>query len=357
MKTKAATIVRPEILELAAYHVPDASGMIKLDAMENPYRLPASLRGELAQRLVDVHANRYPQPSADALRDKLREVMRVPAGAEIMLGNGSDELIDIVTVACARPNAKVMSPWPSFVMYDLSARLAGAKFVPIDLDRDFKLDVDRFLMAMKAHRPAIVWLSHPNNPTGQLFSDAAIEAVLREAPGLVVVDEAYFAFANTSFMHRLDEFPNLVVMRTLSKSGLAGIRLGYLAGHAEWVREFDKARPPYNVNTLTQTFGLFALQHSKVLDEQAARLRTERARLHEALAALPGVTVWPSAANFLLFRVNDALGVFERLKSRKVLVKFLGKMHPLLGGCLRVTVSTPEENALFLDALRASLHA
>ncbi|HEU4621112.1 MAG TPA: histidinol-phosphate transaminase [Burkholderiaceae bacterium] len=353
--TRASNIVRPEVLELAAYHVADASGFIKLDAMENPYQLPARMRGELAQRLADTLANRYPPPSADALRDKLRQVMQIPEGAEIMLGNGSDELIDIISVACARPGAKILSPWPSFVMYDLSARLAGTKFVALNLDHDFNIDVDMMVTAIRAHRPAVVWLSYPNNPTGNLFPVATIEAVLREAPGLVVVDEAYFAFAESSFMPRLSEFPNLVVMRTLSKSGLAGIRLGYMAGHPEWMREFDKARPPYNVNVLTQTYAMFALEHIWILDEQAERLKRERARLHESLAALPGVTVWPSAANFLLFRVENAQAVFERLKSRKVLVKFLGKMHPLLADCLRVTVSTPEENTLFLDALRASL--
>ena len=353
--TAAASIVRPDILAIGAYAVPDATGYVKLDAMENPYTLPAELRTELARRLADVALNRYPQPTSDALRARIRRVFAVPAGSEILLGNGSDELIDIIAVACARPGATLISLAPSFVMYEVSARFAGLRYVPVDLDPDFTLDLPRLLAAIAEHRPAVVYLAYPNNPTGTLYPRAAVEAVLAAAPGLVVIDEAYQAFAGDSFMADLPRWPNLVVMRTVSKSGLAGARLGYLAGDPEWLREFDKVRPPYNINVLTQTAVVFALEHHALLDEQAARLRAERGRLAATLAALPGVTVFPSDGNFLLLRVAGAATVFERLKSRKVLVKFLGKAHPLLADCLRVTVSTPEENAVFLEAFRASL--
>lgn len=355
MSTAAARVVRPEILALSAYPVPDATGFVKLDAMENPYQLPAPLREELGHRLAETALNRYPQPSSDALRARIREVFAVPAGAEILLGNGSDELIDMIAVACARPGAALVSLAPSFVMYEVSAKFAGLRYVPVDLTPDFSLDLARLLATIAEQQPAVVYLAYPNNPTGTLFPRAAVEAVLAAAPGLVVIDEAYAAFAPDSFMADLPRWPDLIVMRTVSKSGLAGVRLGYMAGDADWIREFDKVRPPYNINVLTQTAVEFALAHHAVLDAQAAALRAERETLAATLAAIPGVMVFPSAGNFLLLRITDAAQVFERLKSRKVLIKFLGKAHPLLANCLRVTVSTAQENAVFLEAFKASL--
>ena len=207
------------------------------------------------------------------------------------------------------------------------------------------------------------YLAYPNNPTGNLFDADAMLAIIREIGdhGVVIVDEAYQPFANDSFMPRLPEFPNLIVMRTVSKLGLAGIRLGYMSGSAALLHEFDKVRPPYNINVLTEATAAFMLEHSEVLDAQAAAICSERERLSAALAALPGVQVFPSAANFILLRIaRDGLSgtqIFERLLARKVLVKNVGKMHALLENCLRVTVSTPAENALFLAALESSLNS
>lgn len=348
-------IVRPDVLALTSYPVADATGFVKLDAMENPYPLPPDLRDALAQRLAHVPIHRYPAPSNARLIARLREATGIPSECAVMLGNGSDELINIIATACARPGASLLSLAPSFVMYEMSARLAQLTYVAVDLDAQFRLDLDRTLAAIHARRPAIVYVTYPNNPTGTLYPRPAVEAIVRAAPGLVVIDEAYHAFAPDSFMADLPAHPNMIVMRTLSKSGLAGARFGYMAGHPRWIGEFDKVRPPYNINIFTQTAVEFALEHRSALDAQAAALRDARATLEQALAHIPGVTVWPSAANFLLFRVPDAAAVFERLKSHKVLVKSLTRAHPLLRDCLRVTVSTPEENRLFLDALRASL--
>jgi histidinol-phosphate aminotransferase len=366
MQLQVESTVRDEVRALAAYHVADATGMVKLDAMENPHRLVDALtprdRGELAHRLLAAETNRYPAPNADVLREKLRQTMQIPQQSEILLGNGSDELIDMIAVACARPGAVLLSAWPSFVMYRMSAQLAGLRFIGVDLVLDnahqaFTLNLPAMLAAIKQHQPGIVYLSYPNNPTGALYDDADVESVVRAAPGLVVIDEAYHAFAGRSWMARLPEFPNLVVMRTLSKSGLAGVRLGYMAGHPHWLREFDKVRPPYNINVLTQVYAQFALEHIHVLDTQAALLREQRTLLATSLADIAGITVFASAANFLLFRVANARAVFDALQSRKVLVKYLGLAHPLLHDCLRVTVSTPDENQQFVRALRAALGA
>mgnify|MGYP003576026275 CR=1 FL=1 len=354
-----ANTIREDVRNIASYHVPDASGYIKLDAMENPYQLPDALRAELGQRLADAALNRYPVASYATLKAKICAGLGVPAGYDVLLGNGSDELISIMATAVARQDkrAVIMAPTPAFVMFSRSAQFAGADFVGVPVKADFSLDLPAMLAAIEKHQPALVFLAYPNNPTGNLFDADDMAAIIRALgeTGIAVVDEAYQPFAKKSFMGRLPEFPNLVVMRTLSKLGLAGIRLGYLSGDAKLLEQFEKVRPPYNVNVLTQVAAEFALDHLDVLDSQAEMLNAERARLAAELAALTGVEVFPSAANFISLRVPDADKVCAQLRSEKVLIKNLSKMDKVLANCIRVTVSTPEENTAFLTALKASL--
>ena len=356
-KEKIARLIRPEIQALQAYHVPDAAGMVKLDAMENPYGWPEALKPDWCAALKSVGLNRYPDPEARALRTRLRAAFQVPTGSELMLGNGSDELIQIILMSLARPGATVLAPVPTFVMYDMIATFAGVKFVGVPLGQDFALDTPAMLEAIERHQPAAVFLAWPNNPTGNLFDAATVEEVIRRAPGLVVVDEAYHAFCQRSFMDRLGLYDNLLVMRTLSKQGLAGLRLGVLAGEPAWLGEFNKVRLPYNIGSLAQASAEFALNHQAVLDEQAAKIRGDREALFNELMELPAVRVWPSAANFILFRPErkSAAAVFAALKEQKVLIKNLDGSHPMLAGCLRVTVGAPEENARFLDALKQAI--
>ena len=346
-------LIRPEILALKAYHVADSERMVKLDAMENPYPLPAPMRRELAEHLSRVDLNRYPDPTARKLRELLARKMNVPAGMEILLGNGSDDLIQIVTFACARPGAAMLFPAPTFVMYGMNATLSGMRALPYGLREDYTLDRDAFVARVKAEQPALVFIAWPNNPTGVLYPEEDVVAVLRAAEGLVVLDEAYHVFAQKSFMPRLAQFPNLVVMRTVSKLGLAGIRLGYLAGRPEWIGEFNKVRQAYNVNVLTQAAASFVLERLEVLEQQAAKIRAERTVLGKALAALPGVTVYPSQANFFLVRVADADRSYEALRRQGVLVRNFNS--PGLENCLRITVGTPDENRILLTAMREAL--
>jgi len=355
MAKKPEDIIRDEILALKAYHVPDASGMTKLDAMENPYRLPEAVRGALGALAGNAEINRYPDPGAQRLKARLRETLQVPSGADLVLGNGSDEIIQMLTMAVARPGAVVMGVEPAFVMFRMIATFCGVRFSGVPLKPDFSLDVDAMLAAIRAEQPALIFLAYPNNPTGNLFDDAAIERILAAAPGIVVVDEAYHAFAQRTFMDRLARFPNLLVMRTLSKSGLAGLRLGILAGAPAWLAHIDKVRLPYNVNVLTQLAAEKVLQHDALLEEQAAVLRAGRERMQAELKSVAGVTAYPSAANFILFRIARAAAVFDRLKQRGVLIKNLDGSHPALADCLRVTVGTPDENAQFIAALRAAV--
>ncbi len=346
-------IIRDDIRALSAYHVPASAGMVKLDAMENPYPLPAGLQAAVAARAAATALNRYPDPSAQALKARLRTAMNVPAGMDLVLGNGSDELIQMLALAVARPGAVMLGVEPSFVMFRMIAGFAGLRFAGVPLTGDFALDEAALLGAIRAEQPALIFIAYPNNPTGNLFDAAVIARVIAAAPGIVVVDEAYHAFAGASFMPRLAEFPNLLVMRTLSKLGLAGLRLGLLAGRTDWLHHIDKLRLPYNINVLTQCIAAEVLQHDAVLESQAAAIRAERAQLLGALQAMPAVTAYPSDANFILFRVAGAPRVFDGLKQHGVLVKNLHGSHPLLADCLRVTVGAPAENARFLQALAA----
>ncbi|MCM1512497.1 MAG: histidinol-phosphate transaminase [Oxalobacter formigenes] len=352
-------IIRPEIRALEPYHVPDSAGCLKLDAMENPYSLPDALRQELGKRLSGAALNRYPVPSYTALKAALCEKFAVPDGYDVIVGNGSDELITLIATAVARKDrpAKIMAPIPAFVMYAMTAGFAGMEFVGVPLKPDFSLDRQAMLDAIQKHRPSVLYLAYPNNPTGNRFDTDDMFAIIEAMKdiGLVISDEAYQPFAQTSMMPHLPQHPNLAVMRTVSKLGLAGIRLGCLSAHPVLLEELEKVRMPYNVNVLTETAALFALEHIEVFLKQADTIRRERETLSRELAALPGVTVFPSAANFLLIRLKNADTVFEKLLEEKILIKNPGKMHPLLENCLRITVGTPEENRRFIQTFTACL--
>jgi histidinol-phosphate aminotransferase len=349
--------IRAEIQALSSYHVPAADKLIKLDAMENPYHWPADLVEQWLDRLRPVELNRYPDPGARDLSENLRKVMQIPEDMQVVLGNGSDELIQMLALAVAAPGRVMLSPDPTFVMYRMIAEVVGMHYQAVPLGGDFSLDRDTLVSAIEQTQPAIVFLAYPNNPTGNLFDVAVVEEVIAAAPGLVVVDEAYAPFTDASFMSRLGEFPNLLVLRTVSKMGLAGLRLGLLAGPAEWLGEIDKTRLPYNINVLTQVSALFALQHKTVLDEQAQQIRADRAKLFEALQALEGIRPFPSEANFILFETpqGEAERIFAALKQQGVLIKNLTPCGGRLQDCLRVTVGKAEENQYFMEALQNAL--
>jgi len=353
------SVIRDELRAISAYAVPDSTGLVKLDAMENPFALPPEVAAELGARLAQVALNRYPPADPRPFKEKLAAAIGLPAGMSLLLGNGSDELIHLTIQACARPGATVLAPWPSFEMYDLSSHFDGCRFVPVPLEADFSLPRERLRTAIAEHRPAVVFVSWPNNPTGNLFDRDVVEEVIEAAPGLVVLDEAYLPFAQDTWLPQLPRRPNLLVLRTFSKMGLAGIRLGYLCGDPAWIGEINKLRPPYNVNVLTLAAAEFMLDRQALLDGQAAELRGERSRLLARLRQIPGVTAFDSAANFILFRVGGdsaaADRVFAELKSRRILIKNRAHVHPLLAGCLRVTVGTAAENDAFIAALASSI--
>lgn len=345
--------VRPELLKQKAYPVPPSAGMIKLDAMENPYVWPEDLRTEWANTLREVSLNRYPSAQADELKARLRRRFGLADEFDILLGNGSDELIQLIMMAVSGPGRTVMAPDPGFVMFRMIAGFLHMDFVGVDLDANFDLDMPRFLSAIESEQPAVIFLAQPNNPTGNLWGAEQLRRIIEAAPGLVVVDEAYTAFTDADYLSLLNDYDNVLVMRTLSKVGLAGLRLGMLMGRPEWLQQIDKLRLPYNINVLTQASACFALDHYGELEAQTRRICSERERLTRELKTMPLETVWPSQANFVLVRTpqGQARRWFESCKNSGVLIKCLDGAHPLLQDCLRLTVGTPEENDTLLVAL------
>ena len=351
-------VIRQDIQSMHGYAIQPSAGMIKLDAMENPFCLPETLQRALGERLGKVAINRYPVDCVAQVIAALSAYVKLPAGCKLMLGNGSDELISLLALACDIPGATVLAPLPGFVMYEMSAKLQGLKFVGVPLTAAFELDGPAMLAAIAQHRPAITYIAYPNNPTANLFDDTLVERIVDavgEQGGLVVFDEAYQPFSSRTWMDRVAQHEHVLVMRTLSKFGLAGVRLGYMVGAAALIDEIDKVRPPYNVSALNAEATLFALEHADTFDAQAAVLCAERAKLQQVLGALPGVTVFPSEANMILVRVPDSKRCFDGMKTRGVLVKNVAALHPLLQNCLRLTVGTPEENLSMIEALKAAL--
>jgi histidinol-phosphate aminotransferase len=359
---KLQKLIRQDVQSMHAYAIQDSAGLIKLDAMENPHRLPPELQEELGRRLGRLALNRYPDGRVNELRAALAAYAQMPAGFDIMLGNGSDELISLLAMACDVPGASILAPVPGFVMYAMSAQLQGLAFHGVPLTPDFELDEAAMLAAIAQHKPSITYIAYPNNPTANLWDEGVIErliAAVGAQGGLVVLDEAYQPFAARSWLDKMRANPaahgHVLLMRTLSKFGLAGVRLGYLMGPAALVAEIDKVRPPYNISVLNCECALFALAHVDVFAAQALEIKAQRAIILEALAAQPKVRAWRSEANMILVRVPDAQKTFDGMKARGVLVKNVAKLHPLLANCLRLTVGTADENRRMLAALEESL--
>ena len=357
MKPKISELIRPEVRALSAYHVPEPGEMIKLNAMENPYRWPAALVDKWLATLRDVELNRYPDAAAGSLKASLRTRFSLPPDASLVLGNGSDELIQLILLTLRSEDCLVLAPQPTFVMYRHSSLAAGVGYVSVSLGPGFGLSHNATLEAIARHQPSVVFLAYPNNPTGNLFEREAVDEIIEASPGLVVIDEAYAPFAERSYLGEIAARENLLVMRTLSKFGLAGLRLGFLSGPEEWLTQMEKLRLPYNINVLTQASAEFALCHHDVFDEQTEHIRANRGQLFTALEAIDGITPYPSAANFILFRTpaGNADRIHASLLERRVLIKNLNGSEPGLEDCLRVTVGTTAEIEAFLAGLRASV--
>jgi histidinol-phosphate aminotransferase len=346
-------LVRPSVRALKAYPVDDGRVRIKLDAMENPFPLPARVRDEMAAAARKAIVNRYPDPAADLLTKAIAAVWHLKP-ARMVLGNGSDELIQNIVIAFGGP---VLTPVPSFAMYDITPRALSQDVVTVPLTREFDLDADAVIKKARLTKAKVIFLACPNNPTGNRYSDAAVRKILENVNAVVVIDEAYFSFSGRTFVRWMDHHPNMIILRTLSKIGLAGLRIGVLIAQPAMITELNKVRLPYNINVLSQAVAVTALRHWRLLDRQVKVLIAERQKLYRALLRTPGVTPFPSETNFLLLWIEkDATGVFKALRKRGILIKNLDKPGPLKS-CLRVTIGTPGENRAFLKALQSILPA
>lgn len=354
-------LLRAELANMQVYQVADSTGLIKLDAMENPYAFPPSLQDQWLAELKRVDLNRYPDPQASKLKKTFQKTFSLSPKLELMFGNGSDELIQLLIMAVAKPNASILTVTPSFSMYKLIAEYVGVNVVEVPLQQDsFELQMDLLAEQIAKYKPAVIFLACPNNPTGTLWPQDQVEAIIKQATGLVIIDEAYAPFAAYSMMSLVERYPQAIMMRTVSKMGLAGLRLGWMLGDAQWMDQLNKMRLPYNINALTQASANFALQNISLFNEQAKQICQQREELLKALHAMKNIHVFPSQANFILFKVlkGTAISVYESLLNKKIIIKNVSNSdsgNSLLEDCLRVTVGTEEENRAFIKALDSSL--
>lgn len=349
-------LIRDDIRAMSAYQIADIpSGFIKLDAMESPshpFEGHRVLMQELQAQLASAPIHLYPDPAKSGLQEALRAAFDIPDCAALALGNGSDELIQFVTMLTAKSGAAMLAAEPSFVMYRHNAALYGMDYVGVPLNGDFTLNLPAFLEAVKTRRPALTFIAYPNNPTGVCFARGEVEAVISSSDGIVVVDEAYGAFNGDSFLGQAGRIPNLIVLRTLSKIGFAGLRIGYAAGCPEVIGELQKILPPYNMNQLSLNTAKFALRHYGIISANIGSLKNERERMMAELGGIPQIKAFPSQANFITIRVPDADLLFDTLKQNRILVKKLHGAHPLLEHCLRITVGSAAQNDAVLDVIR-----
>ncbi len=334
------TLIRKEILSLEGYRSEAIKANIKLDANECPYSPSITLN------LRSLKLNRYPDPEAKDLK-KLLSRMWDTGPENILQGNGSDELIYYLISVTGGP---VLYPVPTFSMYGIIGRILGKGIIEIPLDQNFDIP-DNFINVIRKQKPGIIFLSSPNNPTGNMFSEEKIVDVIKKSHCIVVVDEAYQPYArnNNGFIPYTKKYKNLLVMRTFSKIGLAGIRLGFLIGDSRILNEINKARLPYNVNLLTQNIALEVLRKRSFFNNLIKRVISEREWLMKELQSINQITVYPSDANFILFKIRNAGRIYKGLIKKDILIKNLSNVIP---DCLRVTVGRKEENRAFIKALK-----
>ena len=345
-------LIRKEILSQMAYPAEAPSCKIKLDANENPFMLPTSLKESIFEAMKKIDLNRYPEPGSHRLRDRFAGYYGVE-GDMLMIGNGSDELIHILCTALTGQTLDVIIPVPTFAMYSISALNNGHRVIGVPLDASFDLDLNailRHLAQTKAH--PLIFLGYPNNPTGNCFNQQKIEAIIEQSTGIVVVDEAYSPFSGKTFLPFLNRYENLVILRTLSKVGLAAMRIGFLIGPASLIHELDKVRLPYNLNALSQVAAAFYLDNKATFLKQTEEIISMREELLEALKEMEGVYPYPSEANFILFSCDfDVDSVYNNLMEKDILIKNFNAPG-ITRNCMRVTVGNYEENEKFLAALK-----
>ena len=342
--------LRSDIKNIDAYHVPVSKDMIKLDAMESPFGVPEDLKVEFLKCIEQSEVNRYPEADPSPLKDTLRSLMDIPDEFGILLGNGSDELIQLLALACSKDDL-IMSFEPSFVMYELVSKYVNLEYFGVQLDSNFDINLSDALLIIEREKPKIIFIAYPNNPTGNCFDYDAIIEIIKSTNSMVILDEAYYAYSDKSFLSEISNFPNLLVLRTISKIGFAGLRLGLLIGDQETIAQLNKLRLPYNINALTQTSANFLLQDKQRIINNAQIIIEERRRLAHELSLFSKFKVYPSQTNFILVHSKDAHSLHTALKENGILIKGFPK-GTKLSDFIRISVSEPVENNILIDAIR-----
>ncbi|QMU56414.1 MAG: histidinol-phosphate transaminase [Candidatus Mycalebacterium zealandia] len=345
--------VSPSVRALSAYDSSRPRRRIKLDGNESPFSLSGELRSEIARVAENLPLNRYPDPNCEWLKKAVSERTGTDSSG-IVFGNGSDELIQILIAAFCGESETVLVPAPTFSMYALTAQVLGKKVVKENLTPDFDINPEAMLAAMNAHNPDIVFLASPNSPTGNLLSPGKVEAVIAGAPGIVVVDEAYFSFCGKTHVALMKKYENLAVMRTFSKIGFAALRLGALFMNPELAAQAEKVRLPYNINSFTQAAARVFFENPGVFEENINIIKSEREKMFQTLGSIDAIKVFPSAANFFLIQFNGAKTageVHRALIEKDILTRNFPDTD--MADCLRVTIGLPEENREFEESLRA----
>lgn len=342
--------LRSDIKNIDAYHVPVSKDMIKLDAMESPFGVPEDLKVEFLKCIEQSEVNRYPEADPSQLKDTLRSLMDIPDEFGILLGNGSDELIQLLALACSKDDL-IMSFEPSFVMYELVSKYVNLEYFGVQLDSNFDINLSDALLIIEREKPKIIFIAYPNNPTGNCFDYDAIIEIIKSTNSMVILDEAYYAYSDKSFLSEISNFPNLLVLRTISKIGFAGLRLGLLIGDQETIAQLNKLRLPYNINALTQTSANFLLQDKQRIINNAQIIIEERRRLAHELSLFSKFKVYPSQTNFILVHSEDAHSLHTALKENGILIKGFPKGSKL-SDFIRISVSEPVENNILIDAIR-----
>ena len=365
---KITDFLRDDIDTLNEYSVLDSKGFVKLDAMENPYEREISIKANIplsidSQTLeyedifeANVNINRYPDANCEDLRKSLTKKYGLKKKYDSIIGNGSDELIQLICMAFLRSDNTILCPQPSFSMYKKIAQVLKFRFEEVPLKENFSLDINKMLEKIREIDPAIIFLAYPNNPTGNLWLKNDINLIIKETNGIVVIDEAYGAFSGESFLGEINNYNNLLVMKTVSKVGLAGLRLGYLFGENSIIKQINKLRLPFNINSISQKISKLYTEDCKFINIQIKEIIKNRELLIDMLKDIKNIQAYDSKTNFILFKIlqGSADEVFSKLLADNILVKNMSKT-PGLNGCLRVTVGTKKENDIFIQSLKKSI--
>ncbi len=352
-------LIRPEIRSFIPYNANQQPYRIKLDANESPFNMPLEVREKLSAFISDnPELNLYPDTDSIQLRKALAEHWSADSD-QIIVGTGSDQLIQIIANVFVGPGDKVLYPTPSFGMYRDSCLIAGGTPVSYLLDpaSRFEYSKQAIIEAYDREKPKIIYICNPNNPTGNLMPREDVLAVAEYCRNsAVIVDEAYAEFCDTTVIPYVNKYENLLVLKTFSKAyGLAGIRCGYsIAGHA-LTKAVNLARPPYNISSLSQYTALLVLSAKEQIQKNVALLIAEREWAAARLKEIKGLDVYGSAANFILVKVENCVEVYKKLCEKGIFVRAFGQ-SPLLKDCLRISIGTHEQNAGLIDGLSAICH-